>query len=60
MHIFKKSLNVIKKDPQLSRLLGQANAERNRQVQKAQEQKSKDNINNNNNVSQNNLINNDK
>lgn len=36
--IFKKSLNVIKKDPQLSRLLGQANSERNRQQSIAQGQ----------------------
>jgi len=62
LHVFKKSLNVIKKDPQLSRLLGQANAERNRQVHKAQELKSKDkdkdaNVNNQHN--NNNLNNNE-
>jgi len=56
--IFKKSLNVIKKDPQLSRLLGQANSERNRQQSIAQGQinskrekpsnQMQNNINNNN------------
>lgn len=58
LHVFKKSLNVIKKDPQLSRLLGQANAERNRQVHKAQELKSKDKDPNVNNQHNNNNLNN--
>jgi len=58
LHVFKKSLNVIKKDPQLSRLLGQANAERNRQFHKAQELKSKDKDPNVNNQHNNNNLNN--
>lgn len=59
--IFKKSLNVIKKDPQLSRLLGQANSERNRQQSAVQGQnndkKSRGDVNNNNQM-HNNYINN--